>query len=243
MAEHEERRYCHRSSAASGALAGLVIIAVGVILLLDRMGIVPGREILRYWPLALVAAGAFSLVNSRESRAWGVVLIVAGGVLSLRPLGVVDLGFRELWPVLLIAAGVFLLWTSVQGRGGAGLGFGGQREISSTDLDELAVLGGGERRITSADFRGGRVRVMFGGWNMDLSRAGMKTSEAYIEVNCIFGGVELRVPEDWDVTVRATALLGGISDNTGHPRPEQVAGAKRLIITGLVVFGGLELKN
>lgn len=243
MPEPDRDRYYRRSSTASGALAGLVIIAVGVIFLLDRMGIVQGWDVLKYWPLALVAAGAFNLVNARESRAWSVLLIVAGGVLSLRPLGVADLGFRDLWPVVLIAAGAFLLWTSVQGRRGVSLGSCGQQDISSADLDELAVLGGGERRIVTADFRGGRVRVIFGGWDIDLSRASMKTSEAYIEVNCIFGGVDLRVPEDWDVTVRAVALLGGISDNTGHPRPEQLTGAKRLIITGLVVFGGLDLKH
>lgn len=244
MTEQEQRRCCQRSSAGSGAFAGLVILTVGVILLLDRMGIVHGREILKYWPLALVAAGAFNLVNDRESRAWGVLLIVVGGVLSLRPLGVADVGFRELWPVLLIAAGALLLWGSIQGRRGmAGMAFGDRRDISSPDLDEIAVFGGGERRITSADFRGGRVRAVFGGWEIDLSRAAMKTSEAYIDVLCAFGGVELRVPEDWEVTVRAVALLGGVGDNTRHPRPEQQAGAKRLIITGSVIFGGLELKN
>jgi len=243
----QENPCCQRgASAAGGAIVGLVIIAVGTILLLDRMGIINGREALGYWPLALLAFGLFRLIAPRGSRTWGLLLTIAGALLSLGPLGLVQFRFQDLWPVLLIAVGVVMLWGSIQGRravGGLSTAFGHRPGVSTANLDELAVFGGGERTIVTSDFRGGRIRAVFGGWEIDLTQAAMQVGEAYIETKCVFGGVTLRVPESWDVTVRAAALLGGISDKTRHPRGEALSSAKRLTITGSAVFGGIEIKN
>ena len=56
-------------------------------------------------------------------------------------------------------------------------------------------------------------------------------------------GVELKVPDTWEVMVRGAGVLGGYDDKT-HPAPA-VEGVKRpkLIIRGEAVFGGVSVRN
>src|SRR5579864_6231968 len=74
------RRYYNRGT--SSAWGGMVILAIGVVLLLDRLGIVYARDIFQFWPMLLVAAGLtwLSRATSLVGRMIGG-LTVAGGLL------------------------------------------------------------------------------------------------------------------------------------------------------------------
>jgi DUF4097 and DUF4098 domain-containing protein YvlB len=114
-------------------------------------------------------------------------------------------------------------------------------------MNATAVFGGVERRITARDFRFGRVSAVFGGVELDFHGADIEGEEAVMEVNAIFGGVEIRVPDHWNVEARNQTLFGGYSDTTraaANPSASDTApGKKLLVITGQVLFGGIEVKN
>ena len=55
-----------------------------------------------------------------------------------------------------------------------------------------------------------------------------------------WGGIEIRVPEDWEVQVKGTAILGGYGDET---RTIEGDGRKVLVVTGTAIMGGVEIKN
>jgi len=65
-------------------------------------------------------------------------------------------------------------------------------------------------------------------------------AEAVIEVFAFWGGIDIKVPEDWTVITRAMPLMGGVEDKTRSPLQ---AGKKRLVIRGIVVMGGVAVKN
>lgn len=71
----------------SGLTAGLLIIIIGVLLLLDQEGIVPLSHVLRFWPVLLIAWGVGAVVRSQENqgRLWRS-RPRAGSILSSRPL-------------------------------------------------------------------------------------------------------------------------------------------------------------
>ena len=54
------------------------------------------------------------------------------------------------------------------------------------------------------------------------------------------GGVDITVPPDWRVTSEALPILGGVQDSTKTPAAETRG---HLIIKGLVMMGGVEVKN
>ena len=240
-----------RHPIGSGAIGGLLLIAAGAIFLLDRNGIIDAGDILHYWPLALFALGVVKLIEPSGSRVFALLLTVAGGVLSLDAFGLIHFRIKTMWPVLLIVLGIALLWRSIEGRGYRGRrpgmaflsGPGGGQATSITRLNEWAVFGGGDRQIVTKEFEGGELLAIFGSWNVDLTRADIKAKEAFIEANCIFGGVTLRIPDAWEVQMRAGGVFGGTDDKTRHPRGDELASAKRLVVTGTAIFGAIEVKN
>ena len=112
--------------------------------------------------------------------------------------------------------------------------------VPPTMLNAVAVFGGCERRVATPNFQGGRATAVFGGIELDFRDADME-AEAILEINCIFGGVEIRVPESWHVHSRSLPVFGGYEDKTRQPT--NPGKTKTLIVTGMIVFGGVEIKN
>jgi len=230
-----------KSISSPGLLFGIVLVAAGTLLLLDRMEILEAREWLRLWPLALMAVGLATLVRSHGvfGRVWGGLLVLAGGLFELDQLGDIRFRFHDAWPLLIIAFGLMLAWKAIEQRRGGGETAGAPVSV----LKEWAVFGGLEFSVNAQDFQGGEVLALFGGCEIDLSKASMQGNQVVIEANAMFGGVELKVPEHWDVVLHGTPVFGGFEDNTRHPKVEGVENVQRLIVQGFAMFGGVEIKN
>ena len=102
-------------------------------------------------------------------------------------------------------------------------------------------FGGGERRISAPDFTHAELTAIFGGFKLDLRKATMKGSSAVIDATAIFGGVEIVVPETWNVIVRGVGIFGGYGDESHHPAASEPA--PELIVQGVAMFGGVAIKN
>ena len=232
-----------RGRGRGGIITGVFLILIGLAFLLDHLGIIAVGNLWRFWPLLVVFAGVINF-TSRDRRAWGIFLIIAGALQQLNELGITHIGWAQFWPMLLIALGLFVMWGSFQW---------GSKPVASpskggdprTTLNEAVVFGGLERRMTSPDFQGGDITAIFGGIELDLTEANMVANEATLAITAIFGGVEVRVPPTWQVAFRGAPIFGGIEDKTRTARVDDPASPnlKTLVITGAVIFGGLEIKN
>ncbi len=126
-------------------------------------------------------------------------------------------------------------------------------DSSAPRLDEVNIFWGRKRRIVAKNFIGGEIVTIFGGFDIDLRDADILGNIAEIEVVNIFGGGDIRVPSNWEIVMEAVGIFGGCSDRTLHPdssntRPyptdrSAVAQPKRLIVKGVAIFGGLNVKN
>jgi predicted membrane protein len=222
-----------------GLVWGALIVAAGVALLLDHLGFVAIGSLFRFWPMILIFFGVGHLLTP-SNRAWGAILIVVGIVFQLNSLGITHVHFADLWPLAIIAVGLILMWSAMKPP------VASKGSTDSTDMfNAVAIFSGCERRVKSQNFKGGRATSIFGGVELDLRDAKIEGDEATIEVNCIFGGAEIRVPDSWNVNSKSVPILGGFSDKTHISAAEDPNGAKRktLVVTGLVVFGGVEIDN
>ena len=221
----------------SGLGFGVVAIVIGALLLLDNLGIFYIHDLFRFWPVALIALGLVKALDARNSHGQigGGVLILVGAWLLADRLDLFFFPFRfhQFWPVLLIAFGVFLLWQYMERPN--------YETPPEAAGDMRAVFGGGKRRVTG-DFTGGKVEVVFGGYEIDLRSAQMAADEAVLAVNAVFGGIEITIPEHWSASVQGKAVFGGFEDKTHQPLPG-TPGLKRLVIVGEAVFGGVTVKN
>ena len=217
-------------------VVGLFIIAVGVLVTLDNLGIADADRYFRYWPIALILIGLQKLAHSRSGMGGafgGFVITLAGVWLLLEETALVRVSFWDLWPMLLVFFGGYLVWQGATGRQH-------RKNVESADtVSAFAVLGGVARGNNSRQFQGGDLTAIMGGCELDLRHAAIN-GEATIDVFALWGGIEIRVPEDWTVIARVTPVLGGFEDKT---RPPQGLATHRLALRGAAIMGGIEVKN
>ena len=242
------RQYSH--SGFRGAFIGLILAGIGVLLLLQNLGIVIVEDLWEYWPVILIVLGL-----SRMATAWGVHGRVVGGIITavgavflLRNFGFIHgniWGF--LWPAVLIAVGLGMLLRAFEARGMPFVG-GRRPDLASNDASTLnaasidAVFSHAERRFDTQQFEGGEITAVFGGVEVDLRKAAMKGDQVRLECNAVFGGIDVTVPETWTVLMHGTGIFGGFSDETVPPVRGD-AKSPTLLVTGGAVFGGVTVKN
>ena len=214
---------------------GLVIAAIGVVLLLDNLDLVESGQILRFWPVLLIGFGVRRLFEARDRGAAvnGTVLAGVGGVLLLNSLDVLAVDVWRLWPLLLIVFGLMMLTRSRSDARPPAEGAGGTETC-------FAFLGGVERRIHTADFRGGSATALMGGVELDLTEADIAGDEAVVHAFAMWGSVEIRIPDTWALEVKVIPIMGGVEDKTRGGTAEPT---KRLIVDGTVLMAGLEIRN
>lgn len=230
-----------RSFHLSGQIVvGIAAIFFGLLFLLDNMDVVDARIYIHYWPVFLIVFGLARILQSSHGggRFFGAIVTLVGILLLLRALGFTEVGFRELWPLILVLIGGSLIL-------GNSAGSPIRRDSSaSTDsnaiVNAFAILGGFQRSNNSQDFRGGEVSAIMGGCEIDLRQAAIQEEEAIISTFAFWGGIKIRVPQSWSVSVRGFPFLGGFDDKSVQPSN---AAAKRLVINGTAIMGGVEVTN
>jgi predicted membrane protein len=215
-------------------IGGVVFIVVGSFLLLEKMGWVPDGFVLHFWPMIFVVIGVVKLAYA-GGRPTGAVLVGVGVLLQLREMGVIQLNIWDLWPLLIIIAGLAMLWQALWREPPAVSG--------DPQFDAFYVFGGGDRQISSNNFKGGRLMAVFGGYKVDFNRADIEGDKAVLEANAIFGGGEIRVPEHWHIVQQGVGIFGAYEDKTRHFQPDPSKPTKTLVIRGVAIFGGIEVKN
>lgn len=225
-----------RRGSRGQALAGLLLLSVGALLFAQNLDLIDARRYWRYWPVLPLAIGVLKLLSpgSRGDRAFGVVLTVFGGAQLAKVFGYWSPGPADVVALSLMAVGAFFVFRGLFGRSDAPPGSDGGDTVSA-----FAVLSGFERSINSQAFRGGDLTAVMGGCEIDLRHASLR-GPAVLEVFAMWGGIEVRVPEDWTVELRGLPVLAGFVDKT---RPPALATDKRLIVRGLAIMGGVEIKN
>ena len=220
-------------------ILGVLVIGMGLLFLLDNMNIWNFGRALPFWPMAFIVVGVIKLfdTNSSDGVILGGALILVGVLMLLDRLGLVYFSWRTIWPVMLIALGGSVVYRAVTGRRLVGSSL--KDAVGSDDtVDVTAILGGFERRISTAHFKGGEITAVMGGCALDLRGASID-GEAVINVFVMWGGITLKCPPDWTVVLHGTPIMGGFAEKTVPP-PDN---SKRLIVRGHAIMGGVEVRN
>lgn len=224
---------------------GLLIIAIGLGFLFRQMDVFSSRteDIVFSWQMLLILIGMFSLFFG-ENKTTGFILIIVGGFFLLPEIFSLPYNFRRtFWPMLLILLGLFIL-----SRSGLFRRRNEDQTTLSSDtglnyIDEVNIFSGSDRKISGVKLRGGKITSIFGGSELDLTEAELSTGTNVIEVFYMFGGSSITVPQDWHVINQVTAVLGAFADKRKHLPGQQQSPEKTLVLRGLVIFGGGEVKS
>jgi predicted membrane protein len=232
----------HHNSGTSKVAVGVVLIFLGFMLVMRNIGLLPSyfHDIVFSWQMLLIAIG-FVMTLGTGNRGPGLIVMAVGGFFILPDIFDANWNsFSLFWPAIFIIVGVIVLTNA---RWLKSENWRSKSTNASDNIDVVSIFGGGERIINSQNFSGGKITAIFGGSEIDLTRAQLSPGESVIELSCIFGGASLIVPPDWNVVIDITPILGGFSDSRKIIHGGTVDYSKTLILRGAVVFGGGEIKS
>src|SRR5205085_7266824 len=126
---------------------------------------------------------------------------------ELRVLGIRTWSF---WPIVMILLGFMLVQGALRGPRAASLGNAAPGEDPTSTISAFAMWSGTGRKVTSQAFQGGDLTAVMGGHDIDLRTAKLAGGTAVLDLFVWWGGVELKVPSDWQVSCDALVMMGGI---------------------------------
>ncbi|MFV0364932.1 MAG: LiaF transmembrane domain-containing protein [Mangrovibacterium sp.] len=233
---------------------GIAFIALGAILIIGRLGIIPWRinvaDIIFSWQMILIIVGALLYRGGKKKN---MALVLMGmGVFFLVP-EVFNLSptLRAVyWPSFLVFIGVFLLLRHkkrIQEPYTTPSDDEGEPSPPPPPLhdaiDDFVALGSKDVVVSTQNFSGGQSTSVFAGIEYDMRSSVLGSSIVVVECACIFGGIGFRVPAGWKVRNEVKTVLGGVSDDrmqlpdNGSPMEE-----KTMVLKGVCIFGGIEVK-
>jgi predicted membrane protein len=229
---------------------GVILIVLGVILILERLNLIPESlaDMLISWQMLLVGFGVLSLIGG--NRTAGTILIIIGVTFMIPELITVPHELRRIyWPLILVAIGVSILlrrhdhlkMESVNVNEPA-------PEINDNNsvhtFDDFVIFGGREIFVNSQALAGGKATSIFGGIEFDLRKASLKPGGAVIDCVSVFGGCGFKIPMDWNVRNEVTTIFGAFTDKRGDTYSDKYYDpSKTIVIKGVSIFGGIEVKH
>ncbi|MBL0342628.1 MAG: hypothetical protein IPP71_18090 [Bacteroidetes bacterium] len=161
----------------------------------------------------------------------GLIVILIGGLLLARKMGVYFPEWLFSWQMLIIG-------NRNSRRGWAS---GKISESNEELMESVAVFGGIKKNVISKNFKGGEAVSIFGGTEINLSQADIN-GNVELELVQIFGGTKIILPPHWQVKSEMVSIFGGIED-TRIVQKEVVDFNKTLILKGVSLFGSIHIKS
>lgn len=229
-------------SKATRWLWGLVLVALGVILGINALGIMeiniffPG-----WWTLFIIVPCAISLFGNDSDKWADVVGIIFGVALLLGCQGL--LSFKMVWslivPVILIVVGLSMLLKDVlKGKVTKEIKKL-HKEGSGKGKEYWSTFSGQNLNFSGQVFEGCRLEAVFGGIKCDLREAKIK-EDVLIRASAVFGGVTILAPKDVNVQVISSAMFGGTTNRFAKEKVDE--SRKTIFVESTALFGGVEIK-
>ncbi len=225
---------------------GLAIIALGVIFGGNAIGLF-NIDIFfdGWWTLFIIVPSAISLITDREklsslaALACGVILLLAA-----QDIFSYDVAWKAMLAIFLIAIGLSIII-----KGTHVFTNKNDKEVeakvkstksSADDENQIAIFSGSNRVYSDKEvFTGANLTAVFGGVELDLRNATIK-KDTVIKAFCVFGGIDIKVPEDVEVKVKSGFIFGGISDDRKHVSNK---GKYTIYIDAAGGFGGIDIED
>jgi predicted membrane protein len=227
---------------------GFILLLIGLVMILERSNIISWEiyDFLMSWKMLIVAIGAYVFISG--NRGAGIVVMGIGAIL-LTPDIFPD--YRRIkqffWPSLFLLVGIAIIFSDKRPkrRNKEYYSKFGEEPLNVNNdfFDESIIFGGREINMATPNLVGGRSTAIFGGMEIDLRQCQISPQGCTIEFTTIFGGNVMKVPNDWTILNKVTTIFGGysdlrIKDPSYGPNP-----AKTIVITGVCIFGGTEVRN
>ena len=222
---------------------GIAIIALGVIFGGNALGLFNFNVFFDgWWTLFIIVPSAVSLITEKDKLS-SLGFLAAGVILLLAAQEVFsyEVAWKVILAVFLIVAGITIIVRSV-------FRSNNDKEVEKKIKDlkddktmdaQMAIFSGSDRVYNDEVFAGSNAVAVFGGVNLDLRKAKFN-KDTVIKAFCLFGGIDIRVPEDVQVKIKSGFIFGGISDDR---KGNKEKGKYTIYLDATGGFGGVTVKD
>lgn len=236
---------------SANVLIGILAIFVGFVIIGNRTDFISDNlfRIIISWQALLIGLGIVNLSKSKHSFS-GFVLIIIGTIFIIPKIIPIPGEYRYLvFPAVLIFIGILIVFRSlIYPKSDFHQKFHRNFEKSKFDfsedyVDEKCVFGSVNVNVTSKQFKGGKIETVFGGTKINFLNSELsQDTENVLDVDIVFGGLELIVPRNWNVVIKTASILGGFEEK-GFTPSNEIDSSKKIVIVGRTIFGGGEIKR
>ena len=215
-------------------LRGVVLVAIGTILLLNAVNVTDINLFFEgWWTLFIILPCLIGLFTERE-KFGNVIGLGVGVILLLCCQDVIsfDLIWKVAVPVIIIIFGLKLIF------GGFALRRVVKINVKTGDAQCSAVFSGKDVNFDGKEFTGVDISAVFGSISCDVSRA-IITSDAVIDASVVFGSIDIIVPKGVNVKISSTSVFGSAEESTCR---ENVDNAPTIFINATSVFGSIDIE-
>lgn len=243
-------------------MGGLLVVTAGSLFLARELGVEIPAWLLT-WKMLLVGLGLILAVKHKFMHPGWVLLVGAGSVFLLGDI-YPHLNIKPIiWPIVLILIGLAIMfkprrkhfgryrqhWKKWEQRHGHRYNhhyqdFCKREEPSDEDfLESTAIMAGVKKNVLTKNFKGAEITNVFGGTELNLTQADFE-GKATLEITQVFGGTKLIVPANWEIrSGDMVTVLGSVEDKRPVPPQPVNEGAKVLVLTGVIIFGGIDIRT
>ena len=252
------------------ALAGIILLVVGLALLVHQLDLFFFPGWLISWPMALIAIGFYNGAKHQFRNSGWLIMVLIGVIwLSNQAFPHYDVG-RVTWPVCIIIFGLWMImrrgnrwdkhkadwdkWTQSQTQTPPSTDpnapfdtkqpkteYKYKNTYGDDYLDAVSVFGGVKKTILAKDFKGGEIVNIFGGAELDLTQADIN-GRVILDITQIFGGTKIVVPSNWQVVSDIAAVFASVDDK--RIRSTAASGSEKiLVLKGVSIFAGIDIRS
>ena len=239
--EKRPDRHEHHHLTNNRAIVGGILVLVGLFLVMRNTGYFPDfiDHIIFSWPMLLVTIGLVITIGSSGGKTSGIIIMAVGAFFLIPHIFRETFNINMFWPAIFIIIGIIFIFSRRKGWNSVSTA----SPVGDDYIDYIHIFSGGERQIISDNFRGGKVTAIFGGSEIDLTKAKLAPGVSELELACVFGGTTIIVPDDWNIKIEVVPVLGGFGDSRKLNPGRTIDTSRQLVIKGAVVFGGGEIKS
>ena len=223
-------------------LWGVVFIAAGLIIGGNSLGIIDVNLFFNgWWTLFIIVPCFISLLTEKE-KTGNIIGLVIGIVLLLGCRGMIEFKTigKLILPIILVIFGISMMFrTTVEHKITDEI-----KKIENKDSDKekkvyCATFSKQDVKVESEKLEGANVIAVFGGVECDLKNAVIE-SDIVINVTSVFGGVDIYLPENINVKIKATAVFGGVENTRKASKLNEEY--HTVYINAVTAFGGIDIK-
>ena len=215
---------------------GLILVLLGVILGINFLGIAKIDIFFEVWWTLFIIIPCFIGILKNNDKKGSIIGLIIGVLLLLVARNIID--FEIVWklslPIILIIIGISFIFKDTFNKKVS-------NEIKklskcANKKDEICATFSSQNVRVDDEFNGISLTSVFGGIKYDLRDAKIK-EDTLIKACCVFGGIDIIVPENVKVKVKSSSIFGGV-DNKNITKDN----SRTIYVDATCVFGGVDIK-